>query len=418
MHAVLATLGTHGDVAPYLGLGELLRARGHRVTLATNEPYAADAAALGMDFRTLMSTADVAALLGNPDFWDPVKGPITGCRHGGALIPAQYELLADLAQQSDTVLIANPGVFAARIAQDKFGCPLATVLLQPWMIPSSAAPPAMPAGPTLPAGLPRWIGAAYWRLFDAVADWLILERINRFRRDLKLPAVSRIPRWWVSPQLILGMFPDWYAPPQADWPPQVRLTGFPLYDGTVARGLPADVGEFCRAGPPPVAFTAGTGMQHAAEFFRAAVLACQQLDLRGMLLTRHPEQIPADLPANVAHFAFAPFLELFPKCRAVVHHGGIGTTARALTAGVPQVIAPQAWDQFDNARRIERLGVGTALSRRRRRGCDLAAALERVMAPQVLEACSRVAARCGPDDGLECAADRIEELAAAHGIRD
>ncbi|HTN03980.1 MAG TPA: nucleotide disphospho-sugar-binding domain-containing protein, partial [Planctomycetaceae bacterium] len=136
---------------------------------------------------------------------------------------------------------------------------------------------------------------------------------------------------------------------------------------------------------------------------------------RGVLLTGHAAQVPARLPDNVRHFEFASFLELFPLCGAVVHHGGIGTTARALAAGIPQVLLPQAWDQCDNARRIEKIGAGIGLPRRRRRGRDLAAALERVMSPPTVERCRQVAGQIGEDDGLDSAADRIEELARQHG---
>ena len=124
------------------------------------------------------------------------------------------------------------------------------------------------------------------------------------------------------------------------------------------QGLPDDVREFLDAGPPPVAVTFGTGMMHARELFAEAVAACEQAGLRGMLLTRHPEQLPARLPTTVRQFAFAPFRELFPQCVAVVHHGGIGTTSQALAAGVPQLILPFAFDQPDNGVRVQELGVG------------------------------------------------------------
>jgi rhamnosyltransferase subunit B len=116
------------------------------------------------------------------------------------------------------------------------------------------------------------------------------------------------------------------------------------------------VRTFCQAGSPPIAFTLGTGMKHAADFFRTAVATCDTLGARGLLLTKYPDLIPASLPANVRHCAFAPFRELLPLCRAIVHHGGIGTTAAALEAGCPQLVLPLAWDQPDNAARVAKLG--------------------------------------------------------------
>lgn len=411
MHAVLATLGTHGDVAPYLGLGCELRRRGHRVTLATNAGYAADAAALGFEFRPLMAQDAVDRLLNDPGFWHPLKGPIIGVQHGARLIPGQYAMLEDLAADPATVFIANPGVFAARIAGEKFGRPLATVILQPWILPSAIAPPTMAFGLTLPTGLPRWMGRAYWRLYDAAADWLVAATVNALRKKLQLAPVCRLPRWWFSPDLILGMFPDWFGGRPADWPRQLKLTGFPAYDGVGSR-LPDEVSAFCAASDPPVAFTAGTGMLHAEAFFRDAVAVCQTQNRRGLLMTRHALQVPVDLPESVRHCPFAPFGELFSLCAAVVHHGGAGTTARALAAGTPQVVLPVAWDQPDNARRIAALGVGTWLPSRRRGATALGAALGRVLTPACQQACAAIRQRFDVANPFVLAAGWIEELAA------
>src|SRR5436305_6257835 len=99
-------------------------------------------------------------------------------------------------------------------------------------------------------------------------------------------------------------------------------------------------------------------MAHGAAFFRAAVRACEGTGARGLLLTRYPGRLPARLPPSVRHVPFAPFRRLLPLCRAVVHHGGVGTTAAALAAGTPQLVLPLAWDQPDNAAPVRRLGCG------------------------------------------------------------
>jgi UDP:flavonoid glycosyltransferase YjiC (YdhE family) len=411
MHAILVSLGTDGDVYPYVGLGRRLRARGARVTLVANEHFRPLAADLGLGFRPLVSDAETHALLADRDFWRPLHSARAAARWGLGLIPRQYELVAGLARDPDAVLVGNPGVFAARLVQETRGTPLATLLLQPWMIPSTDAPPAMPGGLTLPRRTPRPLAAAYWRLVDAFGDLCVMGRLNAFRAALGLPPARRVSRWWLSPQRVIGLFPDWYAPPQPDWPPQVRLAGFPLYDGGRGGGLPADVRDFCRAGPPPVAFTLGTGMMHAAGFFRAALRACRALGVRGLFLTKYPRQLPRPLPPAVRHCAFAPFLQLLPLCAAVVHHGGAGTVAKALATATPQLILPLAWDQPDNAARVKRLGVGDWLGTHRRGGPHLARALARLMTPTTRARCRAAAARFGADDALDAAARWVEELA-------
>ena len=159
MHAILATIGTDGDVFPYLGLGAETLAHGHRVTLATLEPFRARAEAHGFAFRSLVSDEETQSFLNDPDTWHPLKGPAFLARWGAKLIGRQYAVLAELAKDSDAVLIASPGVLAARLVQEKMSRPLASIVLQPWMIASSFAPPIMPGGLTLP----RWAPRPLWR---------------------------------------------------------------------------------------------------------------------------------------------------------------------------------------------------------------------------------------------------------------
>jgi UDP:flavonoid glycosyltransferase YjiC (YdhE family) len=225
-----------------------------------------------------------------------------------------------------------------------------------------------------------------------------------------LSPVRRVFRWWLSPELVIGLFPGWYAAPQPDWPPQLRLTGFGRFDGT-RETLPEDVRTFCEGGSPPIAFTLGTGMAHAAGFFRTAVAACDALGARGLLLTKYPHLIPTRLPRGVRHCAYAPFRQLLPLCGAVVHHGGVGTTAAALEAGCPQLVLPLAWDQPDNAARVAGLGAGLTLGPRRRSGGHVRRALARLLAPDFVDRCRAIAIRARADDGLERAAGWVEQLA-------
>ena len=419
LHVILTSLGTDGDVFPYVALGAALAKRGHRATLVASENYRGLAEANGLAFRALFSRDENDRCFADPDFWHPLKGPIVAARWGVGFLPRQYELFAELAREGghgQPVFVASPGLVAARVVQDKLGTPLASVALQPWMIQSSSAPPVMPGGFTLPRRAPRPLAALYWRCIDLTGELLLFGKpLNALRARLGLAPVRRVFRWWISPQLVLGMFPDWYGLPQADWPPQLRLTGFPMYDGAAGDsrgggGLPPDLSSFLDAGEPPVAFTFGTGMRHAAGVFRAAVGACKSLGVRGLLLTKYPDQVPPDLPPGVRHVPYAPFQRLFPRCAAVVHHGGIGTVAKSLAAGVPQVVLPVAFDQTDNAVRVKRLGAGDWLMARKATPPRLAAALARVMSPETREKCRAIATHFGNDDGIDGAAEEVERL--------
>jgi rhamnosyltransferase subunit B len=180
--------------------------------------------------------------------------------------------------------------------------------------------------------------------------------------------------------------------------------------------IPADIVEFCRAGDPPVVFTFGTGMAHPAELFRSALEACATLGVRGIFLTRHRDQLPETLPASVFHSAFAPFQKLFSRCGAIVHHGGIGTVAKALAAGIPQLICPLCFDQMDNGVRARALGAGDWIKLRPGGGKQIADALKKLMTPSIRARCREISARFENSDALESTAQRIESFATRRAL--
>jgi UDP:flavonoid glycosyltransferase YjiC (YdhE family) len=411
MNVILVSIGTDGDIFPYVGLGAKLKDRGHNVTLAASAHYKPLAAAHGFDFDALVSVEENDALLHHPDFWHPLKTAPLAARWGVRFLRRQYELLSRLARE-DAVLVANPGVFAAGMVHEKSGHPWASLVLQPWMIPSSIAPPIMPGFAFLRRA-PRWVWRLFWRGLDMVGEVLVGRELNRLRASLGLKPMRRIFQNWLSPQLVLGMFPEWYGPPQTDWPAQLQLTGFPLVDGGQRDGLANDVLNFCRSGPAPVAFTFGTGMRHSAALFRAALRASELCGARAIFLTKYRDQLPDPLPPSALHCDFASFRSLFPHCAAVVHHGGIGTVAQAMAAGTPQLIQPICFDQMDNGARVQRLGVGDSLNSSRCHPEQIADALSKLMTPEVRGRCHAIAARFKMDGALDTAAQRIENLAAS-----
>lgn len=113
-----------------------------------------------------------------------------------------------------------------------------------------------------------------------------------------------------------------------------------------------------------------------------AVNACRELNRPGLLLSTFPENFPPDLPETVRPLSYVSFSQLLPHCSAIVHHGGIGTTSQALAAGIPQLIRPLAFDQFDNASRVEKIGRGRWLRSDRNLVNDLGA----ILAPGVDDA--------------------------------
>lgn len=408
---ILCALGSSGDVHPFVGLGRELRRRGHAVTVVAAGYYRGLVEGAGLGFVDPLPDADFRETIRDPLIWHPLRGPgriiDLAVR---PLLEAVHRTVVERAVPGETLVVGSSLAFGARVAQETHGIPFVSVHLSPAIFRSEFAGPRVP-GLLVHRG-PRWSRRLQWRLVDdLVIDRTIGAWLNAFRGRFGLSPVRRVAKSWMhSPLGVLGMFPEWFAPHQPDWPPRSQVVGFPLYSEEGVTEPGEDVSAFLAAGPPPLVFTPGSAHCFAHGFFREAAATCAALGMRGLLLTRFSEQVPTDLPAGVQHVPFVPFRWLLPRAALLVHHGGIGSTSQPLRAGIPQVIMPMGFDQFDNAARVERLGVGRAIDQRRFTARRLAPLIAGLLADsRVADSCREAARRLEPIDGLARAADAIEE---------
>lgn len=406
MHFFLTTFGSAGDVFPMMGLALELRRRGHEVTLATNETFASLAQRHDLSFEVLGTREDFIACISHADLWHPRKAFAHVYRSLQPGLKTQYELLARHAARKPTVAIANCFSFGAYLAQEKLNIPLVTHHCQPAVLWSDFEPPTLP-------GLfgPRWLKRFCYNVgVRFFIDPVVLPFLNPWRLELGLPPIRQIARWWHSPFGVLGMFPEWFSPPQPDWPAKIQLTNFPLWNDQSQGTLSAEVEAFMQAGEPPIVFTPGSANVHGQTFFTAAVEACCRMKRRALFLTEYPDQLPQPLPKDILHLRYVPLDAVLPRAAAFVHHGGVGSTSQALAAGIPQVIMPLAHDQFDNAARVTRLGVGTSLTVRQFSAARLASRLHDLISSQAVQsACRQCAERLKVRDGLSRSVDVLEE---------
>ena len=374
LNVLLPTLGSAGDVHPFIALGLGLRARGHRATILTNPYFQPLIERLGLQFLPVGTLADVDAAIADPQLWHPRKAFEVVARR--LMVPAIEEIyrLIETHADADTVVAASGISLGARIAQDKLKIPTATVHLQPAIV-RSLIDAGMVGNMRISASQPLWFKRAFFRLIDwAAIDRGLKRPLNDFRATLGLEAVDRVlHKWMHSPQCVICFFPEWFAARQPDWPARTHLVGFPLWDGGGASGdagsspmsVPAEVEEFLDAGEPPVVFTPGSAAATMQRFFAESVETARRLDVRAMLVTNFQEQLPRDLPGNVKACGYLPFSEVLPRAALLVYHGGIGTLAQTIRAGIPHLVVPNGHDQFDNAWRIERLGLGLSIPQTR-----------------------------------------------------
>lgn len=420
---VLATFGSLGDLHPYLALARELRRRGHAPVLATSGLYRERVEAAGIGFAPLRPDLPD---LGSEAEWmprllDPRRGPEMLVR--GIMMPhlrATYEDLERATAVGADLLVGHPLLFALPPLAERAGLPWVGVALAPTSMFSAHDPPLLAAAPWALAV--RSLGVAPYRLLSRVGPRMVrpwTEPVRALRRDLGLPPPAHEPlfRGQFSPRLNLALFSPLFGPPQPDWPPNTRATGFP-FPGMPTPPDPA-LEAFLAAGPPPIVFTLGSSAVMAAgPFYAESARAAAALGRRAVLLIgRDPRNRPScPLPPGMVAVEYAPFADLLPRAEAVVHQGGIGTMAETLRAGKPMLVVPFAFDQPDNARRARRLGVARVIPHAHYTARRAADALGPLLADA---ACARRAAELGrairKEEGASAACDRLEEAMAARG---
>jgi rhamnosyltransferase subunit B len=413
LRILLAAIGSSGDVNPVVGLGCALRRRGHQVTVATNEIFGPEIRAQGLAFEQLGTRAAAETLMADPRLWNLRKG--FGLIAEQAILP-QIEPLYRIVERHrgpGCVVAATTLCLGARVAQENLGVPTASIHLQPLVIRSNIDFGViwhLNMGPRMPRAVKRFL---FWIGDKAFADRLVAPGLNAFRATLGMPPVRGIFTSYVhSPQLVLGLFPGWFAPVQPDWPPQTRLTGFILHDDGGDDKALTDADRFLDEGPAPVLVTPGSAAMDRTAFFKKTVEACRRAGVRAMLVTNHPSQLPATLPAGISAFSYLPFSRVLPRCAAIIHHGGIGTLAQSVRAGIPQLVVANAHDQPDNGHRIERLGLGFAASQGSYSVKGALRAIDSLLHAQAIrERCASFAPRVDSAAALEAACIHIEGLA-------
>ena len=315
----------------------VLISRGHSVRFFANDIYKPLIVDRGIHFVSIGTSKEAKVVELNPLFWDKDFAGTTVLQ-GYFLLSLHrlYKALLAHLGSGQTIILSNTVALAERTIQEKYDIPLATC-------------------PLAPTALNKVVT-------KIDHNRVVAPKINAFRTELGLPPITNILDSWVhSPQQVIGLFPEWFAPYRSDWADTVRLTDFPLFDESDQTFLPPDMVTFLDAYETPLVFTFGTGMRFAHQFFEESVKACLLLDKPGILLSRHSDHIPDNLPASIKHFRYVPLSLLLKHASLIVHHGGIGTCSQAFRAGVPQLINPLAHDQFDNAKRVMELGLGSVI---------------------------------------------------------
>lgn len=346
----MCTIGTRGDILPFLSLCEPFVKKGHGVTILTNRNWQTLVEDVGAEFCEIADPDPPQSARDDRKFYRTNVFP--SFARSFSLI--QKKIIPG----ASCVLIYRTNMVGAECAAEKFRIPSVKVALQPSAIRSVERPPwpftSWVCGP-LASAMKKVVIPAVFGLGELTAEYR--NHTNRFRQEVGLPkrTFGKRPE---SDDLLLMLCPEWFAMPQKDWPGSSRVTGFLYFDGDRKDD---ELDAFVSTNGPPLVFTPGTGVSDARKFFAMAAELCRQLDMPGVFVSSSLHNVTAPVPGRILMREYAELHGLLPRSRLFVHHGGIGSIAQAIRAGVPQVILPDRFDQPDNALRVALLGLGGAV---------------------------------------------------------
>jgi UDP:flavonoid glycosyltransferase YjiC (YdhE family) len=417
MHISVIAPGSRGDVEPYLALAQGLGRAGHHARLVTHQNFEGLVTTHGVEFwplegsvQAIAQSEDMRARLEGGNFL-AIMGQMAREAQRGALALAKGGLAA--CRDTDVIIAGIGGLFTGIALAEKFGLPL----VQAYYIPftPTAAYPSFLAPSLRGAQIGRVNRLSYhaarqmiWQGFRSADTLARRDVLGLPRAPLSGPFNSHCLRG----QPILYGYSQRVIPRPADWDAQTHVTGYWFVDGNDAWQPPQAVLDFLAAGPPPVYVGFGSMSSRNPEETTALVVqALAQARQRGLVLAGWGGMGSGDLPETILAVDSVPFAWLFPRVTAVVHHGGAGTTAAGLRAGVPSVIVPFFGDQPFWGRRVADLGVGPQPIPRRKLTVErLAQAISQAVTDQAMrQRAAALGAVIQTEDGVARAVDIVEQ---------
>jgi rhamnosyltransferase subunit B len=365
MRFAVVTLGSAGDLHPFLAVARALVERGHEVHLLSQAPYEAAVRSEGVGFIAVASEREHQRTLQHPLLWHPLHGFGVLWRH--LAVPAigptldALDALSRDASGHPLVVFASPLAAGARLARERW--PERIRLVSGYTAPMGLRSIDDPlyVGPwRVPSWVPRrarhalWRGLDRWKL-EPMAQPVLAGWCER----LQLPPLhgSIFGEALHSPDGGLALYPAWFAEVPAAWRARrVHQLGFPVFESSAPPPSPPRLAEFLAEPAPYVVAYPGSADKRAAAFAERVIVAAQALGHRTLVLSRFAGAASAGA-ARELRVDEARLADVLPRATAFVHHGGVGSAAQAIAAGAPQLVLASAYDQFENGARLTQLGL-------------------------------------------------------------
>lgn len=417
MRIAIVALGSQGDVQPYIALGKELRAAGYQVRLLTHENFEGLVTAHGLDFcpmqgnvQELIETPEMRELTEKGNF---IALTLKTAKETERVAIQWAQSGLEACRGTDLLIAGVGGLYLALSFAEKLNIPLLQAFVFPFT-PTKTFP-----GILFPQSLNRWGGTVNWlshqvlkqiiwqgsRSGDTAARQQVLDLPpSPFFGPHQSPHLHRYPT-------LYGFSPCVVAPP-SDWH-NAHVTGYWFLDAASDWTPPPDLVDFLESGSPPIYIGFGSmGNRNPEETAELVLQALEKTGQRAILLAGWSGMQREKMPENAFLIQSVPHTWLFPRVAAVVHHGGAGTTAAGLRAGVPTVIVPFFGDQGFWGQRVADLGVGTApIPRKQLTAERLAAAIQTAVGDRTMrQRAADLGEKIRAEDGVANAVAIIQKL--------
>lgn len=410
MKVAIVTIGTRGDVQPYIALAEGLTAAGHDVVIGAPDIFAAWIEGRGLRFHPL--GIDIEAMLQWPETRSLMDGNVLVIgkllRKSLPVMRGMLDHIWEAARDAD-VIVYHPKTGAAVDVAEATGAGLV-----------STSPIPLYATGDFPLLQPKWnFGRMLNRLTYFPFAFSRVLFINRWRKEtLKLPKAKRLyPLGGCADGLAtrICMVSPTVFPRPSDWDNDLHMAGYWFLNEEPDWRPDAKLQAFLDAGEPPVYIGFGSmAPKNPEAATREIVEGVRQAGVRALLAVGWGGLAKIDLPPTAHMIPSAPHHALFPLMRAVVHHGGAGSTGAGLRAGRPTLICPLSFDQPFWGYVVNQIGCGPRPQPMNRlRAKSFAAALRELTETESYRTRAReIADAMAEEDGVARAVEVIERVGA------
>jgi len=416
----MQTWGSHGDIRPFLALAEGLQNAGHEVTLlitcVDSPAYEGMVSSLGVKIRVIASPVmdpERAEAVGRTVY--NTRNPMTQMANILRLCfdpveEAMFEAAQALSAESD-LLIGHYFIFPLQVAAEQAGRPYISVLLSHSAVPSQF---------NHPFGW-QWVGKTgnrfLWWLTKVALNKVLLHYPNRLRSRFSMPLASDVVNEaWLSKRLTLVAISAQICVRQPDWPSSIQVCGFLDMPNLQLEGqFPESLAAFLAAGDAPVYMTLGSWMPkdlpNQRDTLSLLTEAARLAGCRAIIQGPNWRECGFESSQQFLYLDAAPHHRIFPHCRAVVHHGGAGTTQSSTLAGAPSVVIAHISEQEHWGRELRRMGLaGNPIKRRSLTPNKLASQLTSVLGqPQMRTTAQSVASAMAHENGVALAVKLVDQ---------